>query len=92
MLKDKRRAGYGEQLMERLSLDLTEQFGRGYSPDNLENMRRFFLAYPMPIISETVSGELTLTKGAVAKPEDAITPDEAVIDPYMLEFLNLKDE
>ncbi|MDD2927224.1 PDDEXK nuclease domain-containing protein, partial [Rhodoferax sp.] len=33
-----------------------------------------------------------LTKGAVAKPEDAITPDEAVKDPYVLEFLNLKDE
>ena len=33
-----------------------------------------------------------LTKGAVAKPEDAIGPDEAVKDPYVLEFLNLKDE
>ena len=33
-----------------------------------------------------------LTKGAVAKPKDAITPDEAVKDPYVLEFLNLKDE
>jgi predicted nuclease of restriction endonuclease-like (RecB) superfamily len=33
-----------------------------------------------------------LTKGAVAKPEDAVTPDEAIKDPYVLEFLNLKDE
>jgi predicted nuclease of restriction endonuclease-like (RecB) superfamily len=33
-----------------------------------------------------------LTKGAVAQPEDAITPDEAIKDPYVLEFLNLKDE
>ena len=33
-----------------------------------------------------------LTKGAVAKPEDTVTPDEAVKDPYVLEFLNLKDE
>jgi hypothetical protein len=171
--KGKRRAGYGEQLMERLSLDLTAQFGRGFSPDNLEHMRRFFLAYPMDVISETVSrnssrepdgvisetvsGKLMLaelaqafplpwsayvrllsvkddharhfyetealrggwsvrqldrqigsqfyertalsknkaamlTNGAVAKPEDAITPDEAVKDPYVLEFLNLKDE
>ena len=30
--KGKRRAGYGEQLIERLSLDLTQQFGRGFSP------------------------------------------------------------
>ena len=27
--KGKRRAGYGEQLIERLSADLTQQFGRG---------------------------------------------------------------
>lgn len=44
----KRRAGYGEQLIARLSADLTARFGRGFSPDNLENMRRFFAAYPGP--------------------------------------------
>lgn len=167
------RAGYGEQLIQRLSLDLTQQFGRGFSPDNLENMRRFFLAYSTtPIsetpsrisgnalddkISETASAKLTLAqltkaftlpwsayvrllsvkdgrarqfyeaealrsgwsvrqldrqigsqfyertalsknkaamlaKGAVAKTEDAISPDEAIKDPYVLEFLSLKDE
>ena len=33
-----------------------------------------------------------LTKGAVAKPEDAVTPDEEIKDPLVLEFLGLKDE
>lgn len=33
-----------------------------------------------------------LTKGAVTKPEDIVSPEEAVKDPYVLEFLNLKDE
>jgi predicted nuclease of restriction endonuclease-like (RecB) superfamily len=33
-----------------------------------------------------------LRKGGVAKPEDAVTPEEAIRDPYLLEFLNLKDE
>ena len=33
-----------------------------------------------------------LTKGAVAKREDAITPEEEIKDPYVLEFLGLKDE
>jgi len=169
----RRRAGYGEQLIERLSADLTAQFGRGFGVNNLENMRRFFLAYPRYPISQTLSGKsesmlpaeksgtvsrkftlaelaeifplpwsayvrlLTvqdeharqfyetealrggwsvrqldrqigsqfyertalsrnkvamLTKGAVAKPEDAITPDDAIKDPYVLEFLDLKDE
>jgi predicted nuclease of restriction endonuclease-like (RecB) superfamily len=169
----KRRAGYGEQLIERLSSDLTARFGRGFGVNNLENMRRFFLAYPaseisqtlsgksgkeLPgSISQTVSGKLSLAelaqvftlpwsayvrllvvkddharrfyetealrggwsvrqldrqigsqfyertalsknkaamlvKGAVPKPEDAVTPDDAIKDPYVLEFLNLKDE
>ncbi|MES2008841.1 PDDEXK nuclease domain-containing protein [Cupriavidus basilensis] len=169
----KRRAGYGEQLMARLSADLTARFGRGFGVNNLENMRRFFLAYPVSEISQTLSGKLDnelpdeksqtvsgklslaelaqvftlpwsayvrllvvkdtharrfyetealrggwsvrqldrqigsqfyertalskdkaamLVKGAVARPEDAVTPDDAIKDPYVLEFLNLKDE
>ena len=172
--KGKRRAGYGEQLIERLSLDLTQQFGRGFSGRNLEQMRQFYLIWAIPQTpsaesskrltatvtkkSQTVSAELMswpdlakafplpwsayvrllsvkddharefyevealrggwsvrqldrqvgsqfyertalsknkvamLTKGAIAKPEDAISPDEAIKDPYVLEFLNLKDE
>lgn len=33
-----------------------------------------------------------LVKGAVAKPEDTVTPTDAIKDPYVLEFLDLKDE
>ena len=33
-----------------------------------------------------------LTKGAAAKREDAITPEEEIKDPYVLEFLGLRDE
>ena len=171
--KGKRRAGYGEQLIERLSVDLTQQFGRGFSARNLEQMRQFYLIWPIPqtVSAESQKRELTnggrnpqtasaqwgwaelatafplpwsayvrllavkdeharqfyeaealrsgwsvrqldrqigsqfyertalsknkaamLTKGAIAKPEDAIQPDEAVKDPYILEFLDLKDE
>ncbi len=161
----KRRAGYGEQLIERLSADLTAQFGRGFSRPNLQQMRSFFLTWP---IRQTVSSESSpapvaraqpwrldelaqvftlpwsayvrllsvkdeharrfyeaealrggwsvrqldrqinsqfyertalsknkaamLVKGTVPKPEDAVTPDDAIKDPYVLEFLDLKDE
>lgn len=53
--KGKRRAGYGEQLIERLSADLTQQFGRGFSSRNLDQMRQFYLAWAIP---QTVSAEL----------------------------------
>lgn len=33
-----------------------------------------------------------LRKGALAKPEDAVTPEEEIKDPHLLEFLDLKDE
>ena len=39
----KGRANYGEQLVERLSVDLTRRFGRGFGRRNLFQMRAFFL-------------------------------------------------
>ena len=53
--KGKRRAEYGEQLIERLSLDLTRDFGRGFSARNLEQMRQFYVTWAIP---QTVSAEL----------------------------------
>jgi len=51
------RAEYGKQVLKEFSKRLTTEFGKGFSADNLENMRRFFLAYS---ISETVSRKFTL--------------------------------
>lgn len=169
--RGKQRAGYGEQLIERLAHDLTQRFGRGFSRQNLQQMRAFFLTWP---IRQTLSGESSprlprndsklvqaqlwqldelaqaftlpwsayvklltvkdaharqfyetealrggwsvrqldrqidsqfyertalskdkaamLAKGNVPKPEDAVTPDDAIKDPYVLEFLDLRDE
>ena len=39
------RATYGKKTLQGLSLKLTAQFGRGFSVDNLQNMRQFFLCY-----------------------------------------------
>jgi predicted nuclease of restriction endonuclease-like (RecB) superfamily len=50
----KKRAKYGEALIERLALDLTAKFGRGFSRSNLWQMREFYLAWP---ILQTASGE-----------------------------------
>ncbi|MDE2291478.1 MAG: DUF1016 family protein, partial [Elusimicrobia bacterium] len=160
----RRRAEYGEGLLARLSKDLSARFGRGFSEDNIENMRRFYLAWPPSAISErlsrkseTPSRELTLedlttsfplswshyvsllrvrdeaarrfyetealrggwtlpqlsrqvgsqfyertmlsrdkaamlAKGGAARPADAVSPEDAIKDPYVLEFLALKDE
>lgn len=60
--KGKRRAGYGEQLIERLSADLTQQFGRGFSARNLEQMRQFYLTWAIP---QTVSAESAKQQPAI---------------------------
>jgi len=152
------RAAYGEALIERLSADLTLRFGRGFSRQNLWQMRAFHQAWPGAGILQTVSGEsvdfnamaktfplpwsayvrllsiknetarqfyetealrcgwsvrqldrqvnsqfyertaLSKNKAAMLQqaetPEasDVITPEQAIKDPFVLEFLNLKDE
>lgn len=153
------RAKYGQSLLQKLSEDLTIRFGRGFSVDNLETMRLFYLTYSHDLpISETVSRKLDesalakrfplpwshyvtlmrrsrspearafyeaealrsgwtvrqlerqinsqfyertalsrnkaamLKKGEKPLPEDAVTPEEEIKDPFVLEFLGLKDE
>lgn len=168
------RAAYGQALLEHLSVDLTQQFGRGFGKDNLELMRLFYQTYPSAEIAEPAIREsgsrvsrkktespirhfplagLTtrfplswthyvrlmrrtrspeeresyeaealrggwsvrqlsrqmdsqfytrtllsknkramLEKGSVATPADTVTPEAAIKDPYVLEFLDLKEE
>ncbi|MBU2507017.1 MAG: DUF1016 family protein [Bacteroidetes bacterium] len=164
------RAVYGLNLLPRLSSDLSSNLGKGFSVDNLESMRLFYLAYSTAAISETPSrkshtqksetssrnlelvlplnafqlswshyvmlvrrvkdeqtrefyeGEALrngwsvrqldrqissqfyertllsknkaamLIKGGKPKAEDFVTPEEEIKDPFVLEFLGLKDE
>jgi len=45
--KGKKRARYGEYLIKELSHRLTNEFEKGFSEDNLERMRKFYLMYPI---------------------------------------------
>lgn len=54
----KERAEYGKQVLKELSEQLTDDFGKGFSVDNLQNMRQFYQAYP---IYETGSRKFILS-------------------------------
>ena len=54
--ENRERAYYGKQTLKQLSKELTAEFGKGFSRSNLQNMRAFYLAYP---ICQTVSGKLS---------------------------------
>ena len=50
------KAKYGEALLTNLSKDLKLRFGRGYSRPNLNNMRKFYIYYP---ICQNISDKLS---------------------------------
>ena len=148
------RAIYGESLIKRLSADLKQKVGRGFSERNLEQMRRFYSLWPIPQAVPTdadfellsqyfllpwshyvklmsvrseesrtfyeseslrngwslrqLNRQITtkfyertllsrnkaamLNKGAQPQAGEAALPEEEIKDPFVLEFLNLKDE
>ncbi len=57
----KQTQGWGSKVIDQLSKDLTMQFphDKGYSKRNLENMARFYTAYPE--ITQTVSAQLSFS-------------------------------
>lgn len=52
----KKRANYGDKLIDSISLELTKEFKKGFDPSNLRRIRKFYLIYKK---WETVSPKLT---------------------------------
>lgn len=80
------RAAYGKSLLKELSQRLTSRFGKGFSVDNLENMRRFYQTYRCSNsetasrnlnnrISETTSRSLTSTESSTKFNNSNSVPD-----------------
>ena len=57
-----KRAGYGDQMLIDLSRRLTLKFGRGWSPTNLEYMRKFYKIYSGAQIPQTACEEFGTPK------------------------------
>lgn len=72
----KKRAEYGEELFERLSRDLTERHGRGFSRPNLQRFREFYLCHPLSEIRSTllsISEDSKISQTASAKSRTPIS-------------------
>ena len=138
----KDRADYGSSLMKELSSKLTKDFGKGFSKQNLWNMRQFYNYFPILsalrrelswthykiiirvenknarqwYVDETVTSSWStralerqigthyyerilaskeqepLKLEAIEKIKDLqLTPKDIIKDPYVLEFLDIKD-
>ncbi len=62
----KEKAKYNKQTLKHLSVHLKKEFGKGFSVDNLENMRKFYLVFRK---SETLSrkSQKSLTLSRISK-------------------------
>ena len=54
----KERAKYGDKLIERLSIELTNRYGNNFKIRNIRNMRQFYYCFP---IRHSVNAELSWT-------------------------------
>ena len=70
--RGKKRAEYGEELLQRLAQDLTARFGRGFSYPNVNKFRQFYLAFPASGILSTPSIESQRNKGQTSSGELAV--------------------
>ena len=77
------RAEYGKELIKRLSDDLTGRFGRGFSEMNLRQMRRFFAAWPLGRIQQTLSVESTESTESSSNRQTASVESESEISPTL---------
>lgn len=76
------RAEYGKAVLQQLSSQLTDEFGRGFSVDNLTLMRRFYLIYQdrLPnsqasstILSSPEDGSISETASRISAPTRPFT-------------------
>ncbi|WP_376777578.1 YhcG family protein [Flavobacterium covae] len=54
----KERAQYGKEIIKTISIELTREFGKGFSERNIRNFRQFFIAFPEVEIWQTLSAKL----------------------------------
>ncbi len=56
-----KKAAYGEFILKELSINLTAEFGKGFSAANLRNFRQFYLTYPENSICYALRSKLSWT-------------------------------
>ena len=73
-----KRAVYGEQLLQRLSNDLSARFGRGFSIRNLRSFRAFYLGWPIRQIPSAELGTPNIRQMSSAESSTGISRKSSV--------------
>lgn len=83
------RAAYGKGVLQQISSQLTAEFGRGYSVENLSLMRRFYIVFQGRVpISQTPSTILTpINTGSISEaPSPNLEPWSSAAQPFALSW------
>ena len=73
--------------MERLAADLTQRFGRGFSRQNIQYMRLFYVSYPSDQIRQVLSGKLARSPRRRIRPMASGESDATSIELRLGELL-----
>lgn len=102
----KERAEYGKQVLKELSKKLSDDFGKGFSERNLEQMRQFYLTYSIPqttsaklensennivSIPQTTSAELHLAENKESEIYDTISRKFILSWSHYLKLMRIKN-
>ena len=83
------RAEYGKRLLERLSSQLTAEFGKDFSVQGLRNMRQIHTMYYQRILA---SHNKALVAAKIQTTEPKPEYEKIVKDPYVMEFLQIQPD
>ena len=94
--RGKARAAYGAELLKQLAADLSNRYGRGFSERNLEQMRLFYLSWPISQTpsakSQAVAGSLLSLRKSQTLSAKFITPPFPLPWSAYVRLLSVKDE
>ncbi len=86
------RAKYAEKTLKNLSKKLTKEFGRGYSVDNLQRMRNFYLTYQNRIYATLSRKSLKIMIGYLQENTSYICQVKSNCKTYYLKKSNLQED
>ena len=91
----KERAEYGTELLKRLSIDLSKEFGRGFSYRNLQLFKKFFQTFPIvqTLSAQSLNSDNENTQTASAQFSDkAKASFPKLMWSHFVRLLSVKDE
>ena len=74
--KGEERANYGEQILQQVAVDLRAKLGKGFSVQNLERMRKFYLVYSKSSNELRISDNENITIKIFASKYQTILPSK----------------